>query len=164
MVTSSATPSAKWKCHFSRWNGHFLHQSSGKLWLKEPTTGSGEKARRTKKKESLERDSLSLLSDSNQRPRDYKSRALANWAKEARWESNLHRAATTSVPLLRSSPGGFRGSKPYRTFPYLARAKVCFSSLSSKLFDFKFPFLAQFGNARPYIFHTRVTLHRYGRK
>ena len=26
---------------------------------------------------------LSLLSDSNQRPRDYKSRALANWAKEA---------------------------------------------------------------------------------
>ena len=27
--------------------------------------------------------SLSLLSDSNQRPRDYKSRALANWAKEA---------------------------------------------------------------------------------
>ena len=25
----------------------------------------------------------SLLSDSNQRPRDYKSRALANWAKEA---------------------------------------------------------------------------------
>ena len=27
---------------------------------------------------------LSLLSDSNQRPRDYKSRALANWAKEAK--------------------------------------------------------------------------------
>ena len=27
--------------------------------------------------------SLSLLSDSNQRPRDYKSRALANCAKEA---------------------------------------------------------------------------------
>ena len=27
--------------------------------------------------------SSSLLSDSNQRPRDYKSRALANWAKEA---------------------------------------------------------------------------------
>ena len=25
----------------------------------------------------------SLLSDSNQRPRDYKSRALASWAKEA---------------------------------------------------------------------------------
>ena len=29
------------------------------------------------------RSMLSLLSDSNQRPRDYKSRALANWAKEA---------------------------------------------------------------------------------
>ena len=29
------------------------------------------------------RPALSLLSDSNQRPRDYKSRALANWAKEA---------------------------------------------------------------------------------
>ena len=28
---------------------------------------------------------LSLLSDSNQRPRDYKSRALANWAKEAKY-------------------------------------------------------------------------------
>ena len=39
---------------------------------------------------------LSLLSDSNQRPRDYKSRALANWAKEARRESSLHRAATTN--------------------------------------------------------------------
>ena len=38
---------------------------------------------------------LSLLSDSNQRPRDYKSRALANWAKEAGWVSSLHRAATT---------------------------------------------------------------------
>ena len=31
----------------------------------------------------LTRFCLSLLSDSNQRPRDYKSRALANWAKEA---------------------------------------------------------------------------------
>ena len=31
---------------------------------------------------------LSLLSDSNQRPRDYKSRALANWAKEAGGQAN----------------------------------------------------------------------------
>ena len=36
---------------------------------------------------------MSLLSDSNQRPRDYKSRA-------------------------RSSPGGFEGSWPYGTYPY----------------------------------------------
>ena len=31
----------------------------------------------------MKNELLSLLSDSNQRPRDYKSRALANWAKEA---------------------------------------------------------------------------------
>ena len=30
---------------------------------------------------------VSLLSDSNQRPRDYKSRALANWAKEANFSA-----------------------------------------------------------------------------
>ena len=36
---------------------------------------------------------LSLLSDSNQRPRDYKSRALANWAKEANGQ------ATNVAPL-----------------------------------------------------------------
>ena len=32
----------------------------------------------------------SLLSDSNQRPRDYKSRALANWAKEAFADARMH--------------------------------------------------------------------------
>ena len=41
---------------------------------------------------------LSLLSDSNQRPRDYKSRALANGAKEARWASCSYRVATTFCP------------------------------------------------------------------
>ena len=35
------------------------------------------------------RSMQSLLSDSNQRPRDYKSRALANWAKEANSCSRL---------------------------------------------------------------------------
>ena len=35
------------------------------------------------------------------------------------WVSDLHRAATTKLPLLRSSPGGFQGSWPYRTYPYV---------------------------------------------
>ena len=52
----------------------------------------------------------SLLSDSNQRPRDYKSRALANWLTISRRYNQL--------PLLRSSPGGFEGSWPYGTYPY----------------------------------------------
>ena len=46
---------------------------------------------------------LSLLSDSNQRPRDYKSRALANWAKEAISEDPIFRAedgAQTRDPQL----------------------------------------------------------------
>ena len=34
------------------------------------------------------------------------------------WVSNLHRAATTDLPLLRSGPGGFIRSWPYRTYPY----------------------------------------------
>ena len=38
---------------------------------------------------------LSLLSDSNQRPRDYKSRALANWAKEAFFSSRSRIRFTT---------------------------------------------------------------------
>ena len=62
----------------------------------------------------------SLLSDSNQRPRDYKSRALANWAKEAGGQLTVSRRYN-QVPLLCSHPGGFRGSWPYRT----ARKKYC---------------------------------------
>ena len=34
------------------------------------------------------------------------------------WVSCLHRAATTDLPLLRSGPGGFIRSWPYRTYPY----------------------------------------------
>ena len=40
---------------------------------------------------------LSLLSDSNQRPRDYKSRAVGKLTTSRRYNQ---------VPLLRSSPGG----------------------------------------------------------
>ena len=40
---------------------------------------------------------LSLLSDSNQRPRDYKSRALANWAKEAGLCTFCHALKNTSA-------------------------------------------------------------------
>ena len=61
---------------------------------------------------------LSLLSDSNQRPRDYKSRALANWAKEAGVGKLTISRRYNQLPLLRSSPGGFEGSWPYRTYPY----------------------------------------------
>ena len=47
----------------------------------------------------------SLLSDSNQRPRDYKSRALANWAKEAGGQ------ACHIAPL---QPTTFAAIKPWR--------------------------------------------------
>ena len=67
---------------------------------------------------------LSLLSDSNQRPRDYKSRALANWAKEAGGQLAVSRRYN-QVPLLCSHPGGFRGSWPYRT----AHGKILFDNL-----------------------------------
>ena len=66
------------------------------------------------KKRSVDSDtsSLSLLSDSNQRPQDYKSCALTSWAKEAGWVSYLHRAATTNylcyVPVLEGSKGAGR--------------------------------------------------------
>ena len=66
------------------------------------------------KKRSVDNDtsSLSLLSDSNQRPQDYKSCALTSWAKEAGWVSYLHRAATTNylcyVPVLEGSKGAGR--------------------------------------------------------
>ena len=50
--------------------------------------------------------SSSLLSDSNQRPRDYKSRELTISRRY------------NQLPLLRSSPGGFEGSWPYGTYPY----------------------------------------------
>ena len=66
------------------------------------------------KKRSADNDtsSLSLLSDSNQRPQDYKSCALTSWAKEAGWVSYLHRAATTNylcyVPVLEGSKGAGR--------------------------------------------------------
>ena len=73
------------------------------------------------KKRSVDSDTslLSLLSDSNQRPQDYKSCALTSWAKEAGWVSYLHRAATTNylcyVPVLE----GFEGSWPCKTYPFL---------------------------------------------
>ena len=54
---------------------------------------------------------LSLLSDSNQRPRDYKSRALANWAKEAGGE------AYYIAPL---QPTTFAAIKPWRIHQELA--------------------------------------------
>ena len=69
---------------------------------------------------------LSLLSDSNQRPRDYKSRALANWAKEAGGKLTISRRYDL-LPLLRSSPGGFARSWPYRTYPY-----TCYINLKVK--------------------------------
>ena len=45
----------------------------------------------------------SLLSDSNQRPRDYKSRALANWAKEAitqKMQPSRSNASETAANLV----------------------------------------------------------------
>ena len=66
--------------------------------------------------------SSSLLSDSNQRPRDYKSRALANWAKEAGGQLTVSRRYN-QVPLLCSHPGGFRGSWPYRTARFFCGCK-----------------------------------------
>ena len=64
----------------------------------------------------LQAASLSLLSDSNQRPRDYKSRALANWAKEAGGRAT-HIALLKPLPLLRSRPGGVMASESYGTHP-----------------------------------------------
>ena len=62
---------------------------------------------------------LSLLSDSNQRPRDYKSRALASWAKEAfpKRVSWLCRTATTTYPCCLPTLGGFCRSWSHRTYP-----------------------------------------------
>ena len=53
----------------------------------------------------------SLLSDSNQRPRDYKSRALANWAKEAGGKAN-------HIALLQLTT--FAAIKPWRIWKELA--------------------------------------------
>ena len=53
----------------------------------------------------------SLLSDSNQRPRDYKSRALANWAKEAGGKAN-------HIALLQLTT--FAAIKPWRIRKELA--------------------------------------------
>ena len=64
----------------------------------------------------------SLLSDSNQRPRDYKSRALANWAKEAitqKMQPSRSNASETAANLVIY----FFPAKLLRTF-YLLR---CFS-------------------------------------
>ena len=61
---------------------------------------------------------MSLLSDSNQRPRDYKSRALASWAKEAKVGKLLSTRRYNLLPLLCSHPGGFKGSWPWKTCPY----------------------------------------------
>ena len=80
------------------------------------------------KKRSVNSDtsSSSLLSDSNQRPQDYKSCALTSWAKEAGWVSYLHRAATTNylcyVPVLE----GFEGSWPCKTYPFCGAKVILF--------------------------------------
>ena len=80
------------------------------------------------KKRSVDSDTslLSLLSDSNQRPQDYKSCALTSWAKEAGWVSYLHRAATTNylcyVPVLE----GFEGSWPCKTYPFCGAKVILF--------------------------------------
>ena len=80
------------------------------------------------KKRSVDSDTslLSLLSDSNQRPQDYKSCALTSWAKEAGWASYLHRAATTNylcyVPVLE----GFEGSWPCKTYPFCGAKVILF--------------------------------------
>ena len=58
----------------------------------------------------------SLLSDSNQRPRDYKSRALPTELKRQKGEQSTSRRYNP-LPLLRSSPGGFTGSWPCGTRP-----------------------------------------------
>ena len=84
-------------------------------------------------------DFLSLLSDSNQRPRDYKSRALPEITNHVLWPTELKRRVGkrsasrryNQLPLLRPSPGGFEGSWPYRTFPF-ASAKVYKTSETSK--------------------------------
>ncbi len=52
---------------------------------------------------------LSLLSDSNQRPRDYKSRALPTELKRRVGKLTISRRYN-QLPLLRSSPGGFEGA------------------------------------------------------
>ena len=75
----------------------------------------------------------SLLSDSNQRPRDYKSRALANWAKEAitqKMQPSRSNASETAANLVIY----FFSAKHLRTF-YLLRCfslyfTSCFSSAS----------------------------------
>ena len=41
---------------------------------------------------------LSLLSDSNQRPADYKAAALANWAKEANFQVGENRTSDSFIP------------------------------------------------------------------
>ena len=52
---------------------------------------------------------LSLLSDSNQRPADYKAAALANWAKEANFQVGENRTPDSFVP----------GEKCYQLHYYL---------------------------------------------
>ena len=62
---------------------------------------------------------LSLLSDSNQRPRDYKSRALANWAKEAGGQAVLI-ASLQPCTLAAFPPWGIPRELTVRDLP------VCF--------------------------------------
>ena len=89
----------------------------------------------TKKEGNLHRklpSSLSsLLSDSNQRPRDYKSRALANWAKEAGGQLLTSRRYN-QLPLLRSRPGGFEGSWPCKTAHVIDLRKQAFQGVKTK--------------------------------
>ena len=59
---------------------------------------------------------LSLLSDSNQRPRDYKSRALANWAKEAFLSSRSLFRFTTCWKTAAKVRLFFELPKFFRTF------------------------------------------------
>ena len=60
----------------------FYHRFCGQRWIRT-TEGVSQQIYSLPHLATLVFALLSLLSDSNQRPRDYKSRALANWAKEA---------------------------------------------------------------------------------
>ena len=66
---------------------------------------------------------LSLLSDSNQRPRDYKSRALANWAKEAGGKA-ICIAPLQPTTLAAVRPWGIRREHAVQDFPIFVGAKV----------------------------------------
>ena len=82
-----------------------------------------------KREEVLTSSLLSLLSDSNQRPRDYKSRALANWAKEANTfkverKTRLELATLTLARLCSTNWAISAGCSPWGNRTPLARMKI----------------------------------------